>query len=248
MDNKILGRSRRSIIATSAAAGVGLFVLADPNTTEAVQVGGSNGIRPFRSNFSEAEVQDLRRRVRTARLPERETVADFSQGVPLATVQNLQRYWANDYDWRRAEANLNRFPQFITEIDGLDIHFIHVRSRHPNALPVIVTHGWPGSILEQIKLIEPLTDPTAHGGRASDIQRCGDAGRPLRGRRTRVRPTQVVLHQRLLRLLDVDAPANWGRVFGLPSWARDVLVRSRPQEHRTLRTCLRRRARRPDAR
>jgi pimeloyl-ACP methyl ester carboxylesterase len=143
-------------------------VLAEPNTADAIQAGGSNGIRPFRSSFSEGAVDDLRRRVAAARLPERETVADFSQGVPLATVQNLQRYWANDYDWRRAEANLNRYPQFITEIDGLDIHFIHVRSRHPNALPLIVTHGWPGSILEQIKIIEPLTDPTAHGGRASD--------------------------------------------------------------------------------
>jgi pimeloyl-ACP methyl ester carboxylesterase len=125
-------------------------------------------IRPFQVNIPDAELSELRRRVQAARLPEKETVSDFSQGVPLATVQKLARYWATEYDWRKVEARLNAVPNFITEIDGLDIHFIHVRSKHDNALPLIVTHGWPGSIIEQLKLIEPLSDPTAHGGTAAD--------------------------------------------------------------------------------
>jgi pimeloyl-ACP methyl ester carboxylesterase len=127
-----------------------------------------NAIRPFQVNFPEAELTDLRRRIAATRLPERETVTDFSQGVPLATVQKLARYWATEYDWRKVEARLNALPNFLTEIDGLDIHFIHVRSKHENALPVIVTHGWPGSIIEQLKIIGPLTDPTAYGGKAGD--------------------------------------------------------------------------------
>ena len=128
----------------------------------------SDAIRPFTYHASQAELDDLRRRILAARLPEKEPVSDFSQGVPLATVQKLARYWATEYDWRKVEARLNAVPNFITEIDGLDIHFIHVRSKHENALPVIVTHGWPGSIIEQLKLIEPLTNPTAHGGSAAD--------------------------------------------------------------------------------
>ncbi len=151
--------TRPSLLTTSAVPEL---------TTAMAKPAGSNDIRPFRADIPQDAVGDLHRRVVAARLPDRETVIDFSQGVPLATVRKIQDYWANKYDWRRAEANLNRFPQFITEIDGVDIHFIHVRSRHPNALPLIVTHGWPGSILEQIKIIEPLTDPTAHGGLASD--------------------------------------------------------------------------------
>jgi pimeloyl-ACP methyl ester carboxylesterase len=125
-------------------------------------------IRPFQVNVPEEELTDLRRRVQAARLPERETVSDFSQGVPLETVQKLARYWATEYDWRKVEARLNSVPNFIVEIDGLDIHFIHVLSKHENALPIIITHGWPGSIIEQLKLIEPLTNPTAHGGTAAD--------------------------------------------------------------------------------
>jgi pimeloyl-ACP methyl ester carboxylesterase len=128
----------------------------------------SNAIRPFQVDVPEAELTDLRRRVLAARLPERETVTDFSQGVPLDTVQKLARYWAMEYDWRKVEARLNAVPNFIVEIDGLDIHFIHVLSKHENALPIIITHGWPGSIIEQLKLIEPLTNPTAHGGTAAD--------------------------------------------------------------------------------
>jgi pimeloyl-ACP methyl ester carboxylesterase len=127
-----------------------------------------NAIRPFHIHFPEAALVDLRRRLAETRLPENETVTDFSQGVPLKTVRQLLRYWQVDYDWRKVEARLNAVPNFITEIDGLDIHFIHVRSKHENALPLIVTHGWPGSVVEQLKIIGPLTDPTAHGGSASD--------------------------------------------------------------------------------
>jgi pimeloyl-ACP methyl ester carboxylesterase len=125
-------------------------------------------IRPFRVDVPEAELTELRRRINATRWPGRETVTDESQGVQLATMQNLARYWASEYDWRTVEAKLNALPQFITEIDGLDIHFIHVRSKHANALPLIVTHGWPGSIIEQLKIVGPLTDPTAFGGRAED--------------------------------------------------------------------------------
>ncbi len=132
------------------------------------QTAGKNAIRPFRVTFADTELAELRRRINATKWPERETVADASQGVQLATVQQLARYWATDYDWRKVEAKLNALPQFITEIDGLDIHFIHVRSKHENALPLIVTHGWPGSVIEQMKIIDPLTNPTAHGGNASD--------------------------------------------------------------------------------
>ncbi|MDX3075634.1 epoxide hydrolase [Streptomyces sp. NPDC088354] len=125
-------------------------------------------IRPFTFEFPDAVLEDLRARIVATRWPERETVADQSQGTQLATIQELARYWATEYDWRKVEAKLKAVPHFITEIDGLDIHFIHVRSRHENALPLIVTHGWPGSVVEQLKIIEPLTDPTAHGGDASD--------------------------------------------------------------------------------
>src|SRR5688572_17086765 len=132
------------------------------------QAADQNAIRPFQVNVPEAELTELRRRINATTWPERETVTDASQGVQLATMQKLARYWATEYDWRKVEAKMNSYPQFMTEIDGLDIHFIHVRSKHENALPLIVTHGWPGSIIEQMKIIEPLTDPTKHGGQASD--------------------------------------------------------------------------------
>ncbi|HEY6925362.1 MAG TPA: alpha/beta fold hydrolase [Steroidobacteraceae bacterium] len=125
-------------------------------------------IRPFHINVPEAALVDLRRRIVATQWPEKETVADESQGVPLATMQELARYWATDYDWRKVEAQLNALPQFITSIDGLDIHFIHVKSREKNALPLIINHGWPGSIIEQLKLVDRLTNPTAHGGSAAD--------------------------------------------------------------------------------
>jgi pimeloyl-ACP methyl ester carboxylesterase len=136
--------------------------------TSAAPAADKTTIRPFQVNVPEAELTELRRRINSTRWPDRETVTDESQGVPLATIQELARYWATDYDWRKIEAKLNAVPQFITEIDGLDIHFIHVRSKHENALPLIVTHGWPGSVIEQLKIIDPLTNPTAHGGSASD--------------------------------------------------------------------------------
>ena len=129
---------------------------------------GKDAIRPFHVKVPEEQLAELRRRVKATIWPERETVNDSTQGVQLGTTQALARYWATDYDWRKCEAKLNALPQFITEIDGLDIHFIHVRSKHENALPLIVTHGWPGSIVEQLKIIEPLTNPTAYGGNASD--------------------------------------------------------------------------------
>src|SRR6266436_69183 len=132
------------------------------------EVNDKTAIRPFQFNFPDAELTDLRRRVNATKWPDREQVTDASQGVQLATMQNLARYWGTDYDWRKGEAKLKAVPHFITEIDGLDIHFIHVRSKHENALPMIVTHGWPGSIIEQMKIIEPLTNPTAHGGTAAD--------------------------------------------------------------------------------
>ena len=134
----------------------------------AEQAADKAALRPFQVNVPEGELTELRRRINATRWPERETVTDASQGVQLSTMQRLARYWATDYDWRKCEAKLNALPQFITEIDGLDIHFIHVRSKHENALPLIVTHGWPGSIIEQMKIIDPLTNPTAHGGNASD--------------------------------------------------------------------------------
>jgi hypothetical protein len=118
-------------------------------------------VRPFQVSFPEAELAELRRRVMATRWPERETVTDDSQGVPLATIQELARCWGTDYDWSKCQERLNSLPQFITEIDGLDIHFIHVRSKHENALPLVITHGWPGSIIEQLKIIDPLTNPTA---------------------------------------------------------------------------------------
>src|SRR5688500_11692648 len=125
-------------------------------------------IRPFTIETPEADLDDLRARIAATRWPDKEPVADSSQGVQLATMEALARYWATEYDWRKCEARLNGFPQFITEIDGLDIHFVHVRSRHEDALPLIVCHGWPGSFIEQLKIVDLLTDPTAHGASASD--------------------------------------------------------------------------------
>jgi pimeloyl-ACP methyl ester carboxylesterase len=158
-----LSPTRRELLAATAAAGA-ISML--PGTLRAAA--GGDAIRPFTVSFPQEDLDDLRRRVKATRLPDREPVTDFSQGVPLATVDKLAEYWATDYDWRKVEARLNSYPNFITEIDGLDIHFIHVRSKHENALPVIVTPGWPGSVIEQLKIIDPLVDPTAHGGDAAD--------------------------------------------------------------------------------
>jgi pimeloyl-ACP methyl ester carboxylesterase len=140
------------------------------STAEAVPRtrGDQDAIRPFQVAFPEADLDELRSRINATRWPERETVGDDSQGMPLATIQALASRWGTDYDWRKCEAKLNALPHFLTEIDGLDIHFIHVRSQHEDALPLIVTHGWPGSIIEQLKIVDPLTNPTAHGGSPSD--------------------------------------------------------------------------------
>src|SRR5436853_562158 len=131
-------------------------------------MGSKSTIHSFQFHAPQADLDDLKRRILATKWPERETVSDATQGVQLATTQALAQYWATKYDWRKIEAKLNALPQFITKIDGLDIHFIHVRSKHKNALPVIITHGWPGSIMEQLKIIGPLTDPTAYGGKAED--------------------------------------------------------------------------------
>jgi pimeloyl-ACP methyl ester carboxylesterase len=148
------GRPQASVGGTAAA--------------QAKPAGVPDAIRPFRVHFPDEAVADMKRRIGATRWPDKETVADASQGAQLAKLQELLRYWGSGYDWRKAEATLNALPQFMTKIDGVDIHFIHVKSRHPNALPLIITHGWPGSVFEQIKLIGPLTDPTKYGGRAED--------------------------------------------------------------------------------
>ena len=154
---------RRGFLASSAAVGAATLL---PAAARAGAEG--DAIRPFRIDVPEDQLVDLQRRVLATRWPDKETVGDRSQGTQLANLQELVRYWGSGYDWRKAEARLNALPQFMTMIEGLDIHFIHVRSRHPNALPVIITHGWPGSVFEQLKVIESLTDPTAHGGRAEE--------------------------------------------------------------------------------
>jgi pimeloyl-ACP methyl ester carboxylesterase len=168
--------NRRLVCGAAAATSLGLLTLSrrseamTETTTEVAQQTGTvkSDIRQFKVNIPEAELTDLRRRIKATKWPDRETVTDASQGVQLATTQALARYWASEHDWRKVETKLNSFPQFITEIDGLDIHFIHARSKHANALPLIITHGWPGSVIEQLKVIEPLTNPTAHGGTAAD--------------------------------------------------------------------------------
>jgi pimeloyl-ACP methyl ester carboxylesterase len=137
-------------------------------TSIAPSLTASESLRPFQVLVPQPDLDDLKRRIVATRWPEKETVTDKSQGVPLATMQALARYWATEYDWRKIEAKLNAYPNFITTIDGLDIHFMHIRSKHENALPVIITHGWPGSVIEQIKIVEPLTNPTAYGGSVSD--------------------------------------------------------------------------------
>src|SRR5436189_1183409 len=170
-----------SVQRTAAAVGaLGLLLLATPTYAQTASTsakeptampratGEDVSVRPFRFTAPQAALDDLRRRIKATQWPERETVSDATQGVQLATMQKLAAYWATDYDWRKIEARMNALPQFMTTIDGLDIHFIHVRSKHANALPVIVTHGWPGSVTEQLKIIGPLTDPTAHGGKAED--------------------------------------------------------------------------------
>jgi pimeloyl-ACP methyl ester carboxylesterase len=184
---------------------------------------GKTDFRPFHVSFPDAELADLRRRINATKWPEREQVADASQGVQLATMRALTRYWATDYDWRKVEARLNALPQFITEIDGLDIHFVHVRSKHENALPMIVTHGWPGSIIEQLKIIDPLTNPTAHGGSESDafhlvipsLPGYGFSGKPTEPgwNPVRIAKAWAVLMQRLGYTQYVAQGGDWGNAI-----------------------------------
>src|ERR1700688_375847 len=167
VESELINQDRRQLL-TTAAIGVATAGAASLSPASAVAAATGEAIRPFRIHIPEKDLVDLRHRLAATRWPEKETVADDTQGVPLATMRELVRHWQSDYDWRKIEARLNALPQFITEIDGLDIHFIHVRSKHDNALPLIVTHGWPGSIIEQLKIVDPLANPTAHGGSASD--------------------------------------------------------------------------------
>jgi pimeloyl-ACP methyl ester carboxylesterase len=184
--------------------------------------GGSDALRPFRANIPQDAIDDMRRRILATRFPEKETVNDDTQGVQLATMEKLARYWATEYDWRKCEERLNAYPQFITEIDGLDIHFLHARSKHKNALPVIITHGWPGSVVEQLKIVGPLTDPTAHGGSEADafdvvipsMPGYGFSGKPTTTGwdPARIARAWIVLMQRLGYKRYVAQGGDWGAV------------------------------------
>jgi pimeloyl-ACP methyl ester carboxylesterase len=208
---QLLGAAAMGIAAAGAAS------LFSPHTASAAT---SEKIQPFHINIPEEQLLELRRRIAATRWPERETVADTSQGVQLATMRELARYWLTHYDWRKIEAKLNALPQFVTEIDGLDIHFIHVRSKHENALPMIVTHGWPGSVIEQIKIIEPLTNPTAHGGSTSDafhlvipsLPGYGFSGKPMAPgwNPPRIARAWATLMQRLGYARYVAQGGDWG--------------------------------------
>ena len=192
-------------------------------TVEEVAVSDQPALRPFKVNIPEAELADMRKRIKATKWPEKDTVTDASQGVQLATIQQLAEYWADDYDWRKIEAKLNAVPNFVTKIDGLDIHFIHVRSKHRDAMPLIVTHGWPGSVIEQLKIIDPLTNPTAHGGSAADAFHlvipsrpgCGFSGKPITSGWDCVRIARVwaALMQRLGYTHYVAQGGDWGAII-----------------------------------
>jgi pimeloyl-ACP methyl ester carboxylesterase len=194
----------------------------------------THAIREFQVDVPEAELTELRRRIHATKWPERETVADQSEGVQLATIQELARLWSTAYDWRTCEAKLNALPQFMTEIDGLDIHFIHVRSQHEQALPLIVTHGWPGSIIEELKIVDPLTNPTAHGGSASDafhlvipsMPGYGFSGKPatVGWNPARIARAWVVLMNRLGYTKFVASGGDWGAIVN------DVMATQAPPE------------------
>jgi pimeloyl-ACP methyl ester carboxylesterase len=217
----LVSTSRRSLLVASAAAGAAGVVAAPLRALAAAPGMPDLGlIRPFRVSVPDAAVADMKRRLAATRWPEKETVADASQGVRLATIQALADYWARDFDWRRTEAQLNRLPNFVTAIDDVDIHFIHVRSKHADALPIIITHGWPGSILEQLKLVGPLTDPTAYGGSAADafhvvipsLPGHGFSGKPTETGWDPVRIARAwaVLMQRLGYTRYVAQGGDWG--------------------------------------
>ena len=198
----------------------GLSPIRSEAGTTRLEAAGEPAIRPFRFRASDEALADLRRRIGATKWPGRETVPDGSQGVQLATMQKLARYWANDYDWRRFEARLNALPQFVTNVDGLDIHFIHVKSKQPNALPIILTHGWPGSIVEMLKVVDPLTNPTAHGGSAADafdvvipsLPGYGFSGQPTAGgwEPVRIARAWTTLMRRLGYTRYVAQGGDWG--------------------------------------
>ena len=226
-----LGRSRRGFLASLACAGaLGFDLLADPSYAEgsagqsyfagSYLEAKSDSVRFFRVNVPKSDLVDLRRRILATRWPQKETVNDATQGVQLSTMQKLAQYWATTFDWRKVEARLNALPQFVTTIDGLDIHFIHVRSKHANALPVIITHGWPGSIIEQLKVIGPLTDPTAYGGTEEDafdvvipsLPGYGFSGKPAATGwdPSRIARNWIVLMKRLGYMRFVAQGGDWG--------------------------------------
>lgn len=215
----ILNPDRRQLLSQAAMGAVAASV-SSLLPLQPARAATNGTIRPFHVNVPEADLLDLRRRLAASRWPDREIVTDQSQGVQLKTVQELVRYWQSDYDWRKIEARLNALPQFVTDIDGVDIHFIHVRSRHENALPMIVTHGWPGSIIEQMKIVGPLTDPTAHGASATDafdlvipsLPGHGFSGKPteLGWDPQRIARAWIVLMKRLGYSRYVAQGGDWG--------------------------------------
>ena len=217
--SEVIDQDRRQLL-SNAAMGIAAAGAASIFPAFRSNAAPSGEIRPFRVHFPEEALVDLRRRVSATKWPSQEIVKDATQGVQLATMQKLARYWATDYDWRKIESKLNALPQFITEIDGLDIHFIHVRSKHENALPMIVTHGWPGSIIEQLKILDPLTNPTAHGASASDafhlvipsLPGYGFSGKPTTAGwdPIRIARTWGVLMQRLGYTRYVAQGGDWG--------------------------------------
>ena len=219
LSSEVVDQDRRQLLTAAAtvAAAVGSVNLLP---TKALAANDAETIRPFTINVPQDQLADMRRRIAATRWPERETVVDDSQGVPLATMQDLAHYWATGYDWRKVEARLNALPQFMTTIDGLDVHFIHVRSKQENALPLIVTHGWPGSVIEQLKIVDPLSNPTAHGASASDafhlvipsLPGYGFSGKPTSTGwgPDRIAQAWVVLMKRLGYTQFVAQGGDWG--------------------------------------
>jgi pimeloyl-ACP methyl ester carboxylesterase len=223
MTSQLPNPARRNFLESSLAGSIGLLLpIAGAQAAAVAPASGAGGaaIRPFQFHASDADLADLKRRIVATRWPDRELVADASQGVKLATMRKLADYWATRHDWRKAEARLNAYPQFVTTIDGVDIHFIHVRSKQPKALPVIITHGWPGSIIEQTKVIGPLTDPTAFGGKPGDafdvvipsLPGHGFSGKPteLGWDPIRIARAWAVLMQRLGYTRYVAQGGDWG--------------------------------------
>jgi pimeloyl-ACP methyl ester carboxylesterase len=218
---EVIDQDRRTLLG-AAATTIALAGAGSLFSSPASAASESEAIRPFSFTASDEALADLRSRLFATRLPEKETVGDFSQGTPLKTIEQMLHHWQTKYDWRKVEARLNSYPQFITEIDGLDIHFMHIRSKHENALPIIVTHGWPGSVVEQLKIIEPLTNPTAHGGTEADafhviipsMPGYGFSGKPATTGwgPVRIAAAWITLMQRLGYKQYVAQGGDWGSV------------------------------------